>query len=73
MMSGGSTSSASRAVAGQAGDDDVEEGDDAINDGGQDSTDSVDDGHEAAADGAEEIFDLERTVNRGTNWEILDY
>lgn len=46
------------AAAGQAGDDDVKDGDDAVDDGVQDGADGVDDGHQALADGAEELFDL---------------
>lgn len=51
-------SSAATTAAGEARDDDVEEGDDAVNDGGQDSADAVDDGHEDIADRAEDGFEL---------------
>lgn len=41
----------------QAGDDHVDNGDDAADDGVQHGSDGVDDGHEAGADGAEDAFD----------------
>lgn len=43
----------------QAGDDHVDDGDDAADDGVQHGSDGVDDGHEAGADGAEDAFDLD--------------
>lgn len=46
------------ASAGQAADDDVEEGDDAADDGLEDGADAVDDGHEDGADRSEDGFDL---------------
>ena len=46
------------AVASQASDYDVEDTEDAVDDGFEDGADAVDDGHDAAADGAEDIFDL---------------
>ncbi len=46
------------AAAGEAGDDDVEDGDDAVDDGVEDAADGVDNGHEAVADGLEEGFHL---------------
>lgn len=50
---------ASRAVAaGQAGDNHVEDGDDAVDDSVQDGTDGVDNAHQAGADGAEDALDL---------------
>ena len=55
----GSVATASTATAGEAGDDDIEEGDDAVDDGGQHSPDAVDDGHQAVADSAEDGFELE--------------
>lgn len=39
-------------AAGEAGDDDVEEGDDAVDNGRQDGTNAVDDGHQHRADGS---------------------
>jgi len=50
---------AATATAGEAGDDDVEDADDAVNDGGQHGPDAVDDGHQAVADGSEDGFKLE--------------
>jgi hypothetical protein len=55
----GSVATAATAAAGEAGDDDVEDGDDAVDDGGQHGPDAVDDGHQAVADGAEDGFELE--------------
>ncbi len=53
------TMSPSAATAtGEAGDDDVEEGDDAVDDCGQDGTDTVHDCHEDIADCAENGFEL---------------
>ena len=45
-------------AAGQTADDDVEERDDAINNGHADGADGVDDGHDDIADGAEDGLDL---------------
>jgi hypothetical protein len=42
--------------AGEARDDDIENGDDAGDDGFQDGTNTVDNGHQAAADGAKDGF-----------------
>jgi hypothetical protein len=42
----------------EAGDDDVKEGDDAVDDGCEDHANAVDNGHQAVADGAEDGFDL---------------
>ena len=39
-------------------DDDVEDGDDAVDNGHEDGADGVDDGHDALADGAEDGLDL---------------
>lgn len=52
------TSPAPAPAAGETRDYDVEDGDDAIDDGFEDGADSVDDGHEAGADGLEDGFDL---------------
>ena len=57
-----SASPTAAATAGQAGDDNIKEGDDTVNDGGQDGPDAVDDGHEAGAYGLEDGFDL---------WDLL--
>ena len=46
------------AAAGEARDDDVEDGDNGSNNGLQDGPDAVDDGHEACADGLEDGFNL---------------
>lgn len=45
-------------TAGQAGDDDIEEGYNAGDDGLEDRADAVNDGHEASPDGAENGLDL---------------
>jgi hypothetical protein len=47
------------AAAGEAGNDDVEETDNGVDDSGQHGADAVDDGHQAVADGAEDGFELE--------------
>ena len=46
------------ASAGEARDDDVEEGDDAGDNGLEDGTDAVHNGHEAGADGLQDGLDL---------------
>lgn len=48
-------------ATGEAGEDDVEDVDEAVGDGGEDGPDAVDDGREAGADGGEDLFDLEGT------------
>jgi hypothetical protein len=49
---------ASAAVAaGQEGDDDAAEGDDAVDDGREDSANAADDGHDGVTDGPEEAGD----------------
>ncbi|KAL8810363.1 MAG: hypothetical protein Q9223_002496 [Gallowayella weberi] len=53
-----SPSPSSAATTGEARDDDVEEGDNAVDDGFQNVADSVDDSHDAGADGLEDRFDL---------------
>jgi hypothetical protein len=45
-------------AASQAGDEHVDDGDDATDDGVADGADRVDDAHEARADGAEDALDL---------------
>jgi len=57
-------STTSSASAGQARNDDVEEGDDGVDDSGADGADGVDDGHEAVADRAEDGFNAR---NYGTH------
>lgn len=52
-----SSAAAAGAVARQAADDDVEDGDDAVQDGLEDRGDAVDDGHEGGADGLEDGLD----------------
>lgn len=47
-------------AARQAGDDCVEHGDNAIDDGVQDIANAVDNGHQAGADGAEDRFHLKQ-------------
>lgn len=49
---------AARAAACQAGDDDAEEGDDAVNDRGEHVADAADDGHDDGANGPEDGFEL---------------
>ena len=49
---------AATVAAGQEGDEDVQERDDAVDDGGQDGTDSVHNGHQHAADGLEHALNL---------------
>lgn len=46
-------------MAGQAGDDHVEDGDDAVQDGTEDGADGVDDAHQAGTDSVEDAGDLE--------------
>jgi len=48
----------SAASAGEAGNNDVEHGGDAVDDGTEDLSYAVDDGHEAVSDGAEDSLDL---------------
>lgn len=50
--------SSSTAAAGEAGNDDVKQGDDAVDDGFEDGTNSIDDGHDASTDGLEDRLDL---------------
>ena len=64
-MSGTSPSAAAAASAGQAGDDDAEQGDDGVDDGLQSGGNGVNDGHDAVADRAEDGLDL-RTVSQCT-------
>ena len=49
---------AATVAAGEEGDEDVQEGDDAVDDGGQDGADSVDNGHQHTANGLEHALDL---------------
>lgn len=44
--------------AGQAGNENIEDGDDAADDGVEDGTDGINNGHEASTDGAEDTRDL---------------
>lgn len=53
-----SASSATTATAGEARDDDVEEGGNGADNGLQDGGNAVNDGHQAGADGLAEGFDL---------------
>jgi hypothetical protein len=46
--------------AGETGEDDIEDVDDALGNSGEDGTDAVDDGGEAGADRGEDLFDLGR-------------
>ena len=52
-------SSTARAVAREAANDDVEHGDDAVDDGLEDRTNAVHHGHYAGTDGLEDGLDLE--------------
>lgn len=57
---GGATSpsaAAATTTTGEAGDDDVKEADDGVDDGSEDGGNAVDDGHQAVADGLEDAFD----------------
>lgn len=56
---------ATAGAAGQEGDEDAEEGDDAVDDGVEDSTDAGDDGHDGVSDGAEEASDLKGVLAEG--------
>lgn len=47
-----------RAAAGEASDDDGEEGGDGVDDAPEDTGDTVDDGHDSVADGAEAALNL---------------
>jgi len=58
--------SAATGAAGQEADEDVEERDDATDDGLQDAADAVHDGHQHVADGPEEALD---TTEYGTHLE----
>jgi len=49
--------SAATASAGEAADDDAEEGDDGVDDCLKTSSDGVDNGHDAVSDGAEDRLD----------------
>lgn len=62
-----STFAPTAAATGEARNDDVEDGDDAVDDGGEDLTDAVNNSHEASADGLEDGFDLwaQRTLAGG--------
>jgi hypothetical protein len=57
---------ASSAAAGQARDDDAEEGDDGVDDGLQSGGNGVNNGHDAVADRAEDGLDL--LLVRGCTW-----
>ena len=61
----GTSLSAAAASAGQAGDDDAEQGDDGVDDGLQSGGNGVNDGQDAVADRAEDGLDL-RTVSQCT-------
>jgi len=50
-------SRAASAAAGEAGDDDVEQRDNAVDDGHEDGADGIHDGHQARADGLADGFD----------------
>lgn len=53
-----STSAPTAAATGEAGNDDVEDGDNAVDDCGKDGADAVYDGHEAGADGLKDRLNL---------------
>ena len=53
--------SSTAAAAGEAGDDNVKDGNDSVDDGLEDGADAVDDGHEGSADCAEHAGDLDMT------------
>ncbi|KAL9024655.1 MAG: hypothetical protein Q9196_006354 [Gyalolechia fulgens] len=54
-----STFAPTAAATGEARNDDVEDGDEAINNGGEDLTDAVHNSHEACADGLKDGLDLQ--------------
>lgn len=58
MTDPAASSSSASAVAGEAADDDVEDGHDAVEDGFEDVADAINDGHDAGADGLEDGLDL---------------
>lgn len=49
---------ATAVATGEEGDEDVQEGDDSVDDGGQDGANAVDNGHQDAADGLEAALNL---------------
>ena len=49
---------ATTSTAGKARDDDVEDGDDSVDNSLEDGTDAVDDSHQGSADGLEHRLDL---------------
>ena len=57
------TTPSAATATGQAGNDDVEEGNDAIDNGGEDGANGVDNGHKAISDGGEDGFDLLQKVS----------
>lgn len=63
-MVGSRTPSATTLAAGQAGDDDAEEGDDGVDDGVAGGSYGADDGHDAVAYRAEDGLDLECMLAR---------
>lgn len=60
MGSGTAPTPSAAAAAREAGNDDVEDGDDAVDDGFQDGADAVDDCHQTGSNGLEDGFDLLR-------------
>ena len=53
-----SSSPASSTTAGEAGNDDVEESNNAVDDGSEDGSDAIHNSHEACADGLEDAANL---------------
>lgn len=53
-----STTTATATATGETGNDDVENRDEAVDNGSEDLTDTVNDSHEAGTDGLEYGFDL---------------
>lgn len=62
----GAVAPAAAGVAGQAADDDVEEGDDAADYGHDNAANAVDDSHDGPADSAEARFNLRERVRVST-------
>ena len=64
-------SPAARAVAREAANDDVEHGDNAVDDGLEDRTNAIDHGHYAGADCLEDGLDLEEQRVSVNKYEII--
>jgi len=65
------TSLATAVAAGQEGDEDVEEGCDAVDDGSQDAGNAVDDGHETVADCSEDRLNTRNDGTHFDSWSLV--